>query len=317
MPLTDIDLRSADVLLYRGEGIVSRLIRFFDRSEVNHAGLWLGDGRVGEALAQGVVPTPLAASIEDATRVRVRRLTAPVATTDPVLARGKAILDEGHRYGFEQIALLALLSLTRRLKASPVLRALLRRILDDAAAWLVGLGGGGGARQPMICSEFVYRCYDEALPDGDDVYTLSIDLATPRLRGGPAHLPRGRGIEAGSILEVAQTPAVRAVRRSGPPPATTGETLAVLGARYLQELPAARSMDRLSPADVADLAPSLERFAEAWQAAAAPGAAPPGARARGEPALDVLARAAADFVTPGDLLKSPSLFEVGDLKGGD
>jgi hypothetical protein len=315
-------LRAGDVLLYRGEGLVSRLICFFDRSEVSHAGLYLGGGRVGEAVAAGVVRHTVEESFAHASRVLARRLTAPVETMDPVLARAEATLAEHDRYGFEQIVLLALLSLSRRVKASPILKRLLRKVLDGAASFLTGLVSGDAKRQPMICSEFVYRCYDEALPASDDVYALAIDLATPRSRGArPAVLvdvPRGRGVEPGSILDVASSPAIRGLaRRAAPAPVT--ESLEELARRYLDETVKARSAERLTPADVAELAPSIDGFAEAWRAAGGAAAVPAaGPALRGArdatSALDALTRTAADFVTPGDLLKTTSLYELGDVK---
>ncbi len=47
-----------DVLLYRSKGLIGDAIRFLDRSEVSHAGLFLGRyegmGRtVGEAMGKG------------------------------------------------------------------------------------------------------------------------------------------------------------------------------------------------------------------------------------------------------------------------
>src|SRR5262249_7115548 len=63
-------------------------------------------------------------------------------------------------YAYHQIVLLAILSLTRRIPLPPVGRRLVRVALDQAAGVLNSLVEDG--RQLMICSEFVYRCYDEA-----------------------------------------------------------------------------------------------------------------------------------------------------------
>ena len=44
-----------DVLLYKGKGLLGKLIRFFDGTDVNHAGLYIDGEQVGEAIAEGVV----------------------------------------------------------------------------------------------------------------------------------------------------------------------------------------------------------------------------------------------------------------------
>src|SRR5207248_311352 len=164
------------------------------------------------------------------------------------------------------------------------------------------------------CSEFVFRAYDEALPEANDVYSLAINMASPRaLAGTRAALPpptRGRGIEAGSLLDFASTPGVRAVvpRAPAAPPV---EPLEALGERYLQQVITARSAEKLAGADVAEVVPDIRRFANAWYAAA-----PPAAFAMRGPqsTLEHLVQTAADFVTPGDLLHTTSLFTVGDVK---
>ena len=53
MTLNTSDLRAGDVLVYQANNLVAKLIRKFDNAEVSHAGLYLGDGQVGEALIVG------------------------------------------------------------------------------------------------------------------------------------------------------------------------------------------------------------------------------------------------------------------------
>ena len=78
------ELKAADILLYRSDSVVSRAIRFVDDTEVSHAGLYLGDGTVGEALTNGGLQRqPLQRSITDSQWVAVRRL----AKTPPVMQR--------------------------------------------------------------------------------------------------------------------------------------------------------------------------------------------------------------------------------------
>ena len=98
-------LREGDVFLYHGTSFIAKAIRFFDGTPVNHAGLYLGDSKVGEAIASGLGQQDLATSIEDATWVEAHRLVENVDTMDPVTTVAGRYLKQGNRYGFEQILL--------------------------------------------------------------------------------------------------------------------------------------------------------------------------------------------------------------------
>jgi hypothetical protein len=322
-------LQPADVLLYRGEGLLPKLIRFFDGTQVNHAGLYLGNAQVGEAIAEGVVARSLDASIAGHTLVIVRRLTATVATMQPVVDRGRAYVAQGQRYAYEQLLLLAFLALARKLKVTPILDRLLRRLLDGAAAVVAKLTSGG--RQPMICSEFVYRSYDEALPGPVDVYSLSVGemaLVPPPEAGAAAFAlglsvaspaARGRGVHPHSLLAVEMArrrgagPQVEAAPAPAPEPVTQAE-LDGLITRYLEEVKATLPAATPEAAAVSgELDAAVEAFARTYFAATAGPAAEAVALSTAGP-MEHLFRTAADFVTPGDLLNTQSLVTVGEVK---
>ena len=324
------ELQYGDVFLYRGTSLVGRAIRFFDGTEVNHAGLFLDGAQVGEAVGQGLVTQPLDRSVRDAEWVLVRRLPDVPADVEPLRARASRYLAQGNRYGYEQILLLAFLCLTRKVKVTPALRPLIRAALDRAASFLNDLAQsatGAGGREPMICSEFVYRSYDEALPARDDPFTIRIAVEAGRRRGmASVKAARGRGIHPESVLArtLAQPPAARPRGRRGlAASAARGEDLEPLIERYLQEVKTARPGLRAeSPRDAA-VDGAVQRFAEALSAAdggsrgSTRRATTPrrGVAAAGvNPALAHLARVAADFVTPGDLLRSGSLMSLGRLE---
>jgi hypothetical protein len=311
-------LRPADVLLYHGTGWLARLIRFFDGTDFNHAGLCLGDGSVAEAQAPGVIRQGVEPSVAGRVKVLVRRLKQDVSL-DPVVARGLQIVDEGHRYAFEQLLLLAFLGLTRKLKATPILRTLLRKALDRAASVASGIIGAG--KEPMICSEFVYRCYDEALPEAADVYALEVNpfpraIAPPARRAvAPAPL-RGRGVHPDSLLawRLAAGPVApgpRAPRAAAPPVPPTDEELAELAELYLAEARGEPVRARAPRVADADLAASIDNFALSLQPRRRARLSEPLAR---EVAVRDLLATVPDFVTPGDLLNTESLFSVGELE---
>ena len=68
-------LVQGDILLYRSRSLVGRAIRLFDGSPVNHAGLYLGNDRVGEALAGGLVNQAFDESLSGNEWVTYHRLT--------------------------------------------------------------------------------------------------------------------------------------------------------------------------------------------------------------------------------------------------
>jgi hypothetical protein len=313
-------LMPGDVLLYRGKGLISDAIRFIDRSEVSHAGLFLGrhgeQGRtVGEAIRDGVVRRELPKSIEHAEWVESRRLKEAPGSLDPVLDRAAYYLQRGERYAFEQILLLALLCMTRNLTGSSVLGRLIRETLDAASAFLLQLFSTG--REPMICSEFVFRCYREALPGILDV----LERSTGVLAFGDRAVPTGktRGIHRGSALarllekSGGELPggavdSAGPLRASGLPDVSAVEEAIEAYFQDLQkQAPKAARLDLMSP----ELLPSFERFAANLHRARRrlEKTVQPRAAVLGE-LFDV----AADFVTPGDLQKSRCLAFCGKLK---
>ena len=340
--ITISGLLPGDVLLYRGTSFISKAIQFFDGTELSHAGLYLGDGQVGEAVAKGLVRNEIHASLHGREWVKAYRLKDRPSDMSPVLHKAAEYLDHGNRYGYEQLLLLAFLCLTRKLKITPSLHMLVRRVLDGAAATLTRLLSQN--REPMICSEFVYRAYDEALPDIDDPFSLRINermramlREMPEMAarpGVPRLVPRGQGVHPESLLAFltsepssvwvrgAAEPSVEAVPA---PPAADESEIEERVAHYLEEVrtePAAGVLAAgVAPegATVEDLRAATERFATSLSAATHRETSGTfdvrGAFASRSPMSAYLLGAAADFVTPADLCRTQSLFLVGQVEG--
>lgn len=133
----------------------------------------------------GLAESPMPGRLGRDTYVDVHRLEPAVTSFEPVRSRARHYLEDGARFSKAQLGLLALLSLARKLPLAPGAAYAVRRILDAAAARLNELLEG--EREPMICSELVFRCFNEAKPGEDDEYALRID-ARP---GAPDSDPRG------------------------------------------------------------------------------------------------------------------------------
>lgn len=176
MALTTVkpsDLRTGDVLLYGGDALISRLIMIFDRPVRNasyrysHAAIY--DGKlVVEAISRGVASQSYDVSTKGREYVHIYRPLASGFTPEivaSVAAHIQYYVKRADSYGYEQIMLLAFLAATRTASARlPLLvRQTMRHVLDEGAAKVSDILRD--KRQPLICSELVYRCFTGAKPE--------------------------------------------------------------------------------------------------------------------------------------------------------
>jgi hypothetical protein len=162
-------LNSGDVIMFRGTDLIARLIIEFDGGHYSHSAIYVGDGDVVEAVAQGVIRRPLSDSIaaQKPERVDVFRFSSDTHTVldgqlpydPPVKARVDHYLDEGNRYAYEDLILLALLTTVRQIS---VIGPALLPILDAAAEVVARILAEG--KHPLICSALVFRCFEESGP---------------------------------------------------------------------------------------------------------------------------------------------------------
>lgn len=331
------DVQDADVILYHGNTPLAKAIRFVDGTDVNHASLYVGGDKVGEALGNGLQERTLKESIKDNEYVILRRLKSHPGTMNPVLEKAKAYIATGNRYGYEQIVLLAFLGLTRKLHVNAYLKWLLRKVLDDATDLLMKQGD----RQPMICSEFVYRCYNEALSSSIDPYSLDINPFPMKARIIGEKLPH-TGMHRDSLLAwvtdvTTQKKAVSSElmlsfeslrgKKKILPKGTQEKNFASMSIdnlikHYLQETkgPLRSTFDIEASIRSAEMLVSINKFAEAYYQASTKKAARAGKTltvktVEGDipTALSHLLDTVADFVTPGDLLNCHNLYSVGEM----
>lgn len=236
--------------------------------------------------------------------------------------RAEFYLERGEEFSYVQLVLLALLSITRRTDLPRGAAVLLRRILDGAASVVNDILEDG--REPMVCSELVYRCFNEALPGDDDAYTLGI---------------AGRGDafdREGAIEDRGETILERIVRTRGAeswksvptdlaprPPRSADEVLAELrphAEAAMQEIDDGRyDADRVPAGDLLEdpeLRAAVDRFVLAIaRVEERPGAVTSGAPLSGRDlraAYTLLAGPAPfEFGTPRDLSECPQLELVG------
>lgn len=172
-------LKDGDVLLYQGTGLTSRLIRLFDGGDYSHAAIY-HSGHVTEVLGDGVTKNSVGSSAIDAKYVDVYRFfkngAASASVSYPISPLDTAITYSekyAQRYAYDPILLLALLASTRKLTAVsrlPGLAMIVRNILEAATEAVASMVAAG--REPVICSELVYRSFKNA--DGAGKYELFI-----------------------------------------------------------------------------------------------------------------------------------------------
>lgn len=322
-------LEAGDVLLYNGTGILSDAIMFFTGSDVSHAALYLGgdaEGLIGEAVDAGVIRDTREQSFPGHNWVVVHRLRG-ARDMAPVLERGNYYLDKRLQYAYPQLVLLAMLLLVKRVRPSGTFGRMVQAVAVAAAEALDRFIESG--RDLMICSEFVYRAYDEAGAGPANPFHLDI----PGI-ASEAWTPAAPAIEEGSLAamlvanpQLLQPGFTQAAERATVQWPLNQELLQKqaekLVAEYLAEVrygrPAGASTEQFVPD--AGLWAAVSRFAialaavrqqagaRAQQALAAAGPAAEGLAL--PPALQALFRSPADFVTPADLRQSASLAEVG------
>jgi hypothetical protein len=324
--MTNVDVAPGDVLLFHGKGFVSWAIRKFDGTEVNHAAIALGDGKFGEAAGMGLRVSNLDEAFRSNDFTIIKRFDTP--PVDDVVTVANEYVKATHPYAYQQIVLLALLASTRKIPLPPIGRRFVRSALDHAAAALNTFLDKDGNKL-MICSEYVYRCYEEAPGGPPPPYHLGI------LLGDQAF-----ATTQDSLVETTLSTPEEELPETLPPPsevAAVGSAafdqaaeaeLAPLIQAYAMEtgladddLPEATGVASFEvdvARDVTDdeLIGSLASFGAALGGDGRPVdfsiggvIGPPVLKGAIEGIRHVSVEA--NFVTPGDLLRSPGLTEVG------
>ncbi|MFF1476805.1 hypothetical protein ACFVYD_04355 [Streptomyces sp. NPDC058301] len=309
MPLPS-ELKTGDVVLTRGTGHLSRAICLLDGSEVSHAAIAVGPDTLAECVGEGLRTITYARALDAHDLVVGRTLTRP-ADMVPVIDVAQRYLGTRHAYAHQQVVLLALLAVTRRIPLPPGGKRMVRAVLDQAAGVLNTMAERG--QQPMICSEFVYRCHAEAQPEPPYELRLQGSALTeraerqtllewaqdhPALPHVPQTAPTALGAHDPAGVEAALAPVLSAYH------AAVGKANGIPAAQYLP------GTDALADPSDEELLASMAAFGTALHQATS--ADIDGAeRLTSREALEKIRATGADpnFITPGDLLHSPSLTE--------
>ncbi|ARU06364.1 hypothetical protein CCO03_18370 [Comamonas serinivorans] len=169
------DLQAGDILLSAGSGLNAVSIRVSTLSPVSHAALYLGEGRVIDAVGSGVREVPLDVFVDEASAVVAFR--HPGMRPDHLPALTAFAQDQvGQPYNLTGIVLQAPFTLERRLCELPVLPGPVRDFCLRGIA-LIQLGVGPSDR--FFCSQLVLEAYRRAglpLTDADPRLATPVDL---------------------------------------------------------------------------------------------------------------------------------------------
>jgi len=316
-----INLTEADILLYEGKDWLSQAIKKFDGTPMSHAALYLGGNTVGEAQLQGVIKRNLQESVGK-TRVTAYRLKARPDDMKPVLEVAEYYLNQHERYAFEQIFLLAFICLTRQLKYTPILNRVLEQILSLAGSLLSKLVSGG--KEPMICSEFVYRAYDEVKVPDKSLYAIEILRLAAISRG--MKLKAETALPSKSLLfKLTSSPrqmitSAQRLKAAELPLAQQTAELKKSLQQYFSEIEQTVPVKSQAELEIVPdrLQEAFNTFAARYYLACHKDAGLKIERMAEEKLTsgtrDFISQQAANWVTPGDLYRSPGLYAVGQVK---
>lgn len=177
------EVKAGDVLLSYGDGWISDVIRIVDGGDYSHAAFFDGNDIV-EAGLRGVVITPLEREVDAQKYVDVYRFKSdsgsPFSLPDwpvkPVIERAHYYFDKGTKYADNQLYLVGLLIVVRKLPYGRVEKAVLRAVLAMIFKLYKRIEEEKETKS-VVCSELVYRSFYEAIPKKKYGLTISGTLA--------------------------------------------------------------------------------------------------------------------------------------------
>lgn len=160
------DLKPADILLFSGEkgSWISEAIMFLTDSSVSHAAMTYTSSE------KIVEESPPAVQVNDAAQrfkgrtVYVMRIDPSKDSMSPVLDASEGYLNKDEPYAMSNLYLVGLLLLYRKFTPSTQVQKVMLKIFKKLAADIIKYINKhkNPGKLPMVCSQFVYQCYDDA-----------------------------------------------------------------------------------------------------------------------------------------------------------
>jgi len=182
-PISESDLLPGDVLLsYGGDAdLIDLVIRKLDDGIYSHAAVW--DGKcVVEATLRGVRRSTLKEELTQQYVDVYRWQPTPPAGHElgdktypyqPVTEEADRIADAGLPYSYKKILLAALVIGISKAQVDPEMRAVVRRVLDELASWVLALEKDG--KRGTTCTEVVSTTFWDAAADQRYAIDIIVD----------------------------------------------------------------------------------------------------------------------------------------------
>lgn len=290
------DLRAGDILLFSPEkgSWISKAITWLTDAPVSHAAMTY------QIATKLVEETPPAVRVSEATirfvdrTIYVMRYNKGIEDFNPVMNIAKGFLNNKEPYSMTNLYLVGLLLIYKKFTPSDSIQRVTLKILKKLTARLIEFIDRHEypGKMPMVCSQFVYECYQEA--------------------GKKYHLDINNGLTASknrtNLLHHAynhRTPSIELFRSNETHP--SDEVLA-------KELYQHFSSDSLLSTGTisSDLLDTIHEFAKALHALSNE---MPYEMADSKQGIAILEAQASMFVTPGDFLQHcPDLDQIGTIK---
>lgn len=160
------DLNPGDVLLFSGEkgSFISEAIMFLTNAPVSHAALaYSPSSSIIEESPPAVQTNPAAKRFEGR-KITVMRLDPPQPDYAPVIASANGYLNKQEPYADANLYLVGMLLIYRKFTPNTLLQRITIKILKKLTAGIISYYNRykTPGKLPMVCSQFVYQCYDDA-----------------------------------------------------------------------------------------------------------------------------------------------------------
>lgn len=177
----DIDqLQIADILLFSGEeDRTSQAIMWLTNSKVTHAALYRGQGEIIEETSPNVKIYKLNSDGRFHGReMYINRLNKKQFYTEPVINAATTYLNNITPYAYSNLYLLGLILLYKKFSPNFLTKRVMIKIYKKLAAYIIEFINQhkSPGKLPMVCSQFVFQCYEDA---GED-YHLKLGKASLR-----------------------------------------------------------------------------------------------------------------------------------------
>lgn len=175
------ELLPGDLILCHGKGFISTAIMLIEEANYSHSAIYAGNGEIVHAYPPELCKTSIDFLFKEEKFLDAFRLTKdgkqpgfPDFPVKPIFEVAKKYINKKEEYAMSHLYLLTLTMLTRDIPLPLDEKIILRGKVDKLTQKLFKKLDKG--KLPMVCSEFVYRCFAEA--DKSGKYTPEIDYGS-------------------------------------------------------------------------------------------------------------------------------------------